>query len=166
MQTRATLFAFVLAISVLLMTGCSGLNGLMIEPSVGPKGDCRFTIVNGYEDDIAVKFYNVQDMSKHVHYMYVSANRQATVKNMAPGNYVLRYSKGKEWDPVAKQFKIGRENYETDQKFEIEQKEYVQQTAYGPQTVKQPTHMTFTIGSGSAEGTVSTQKISDDEFKN
>ena len=58
MQTRATLFAFVLAISVLLMTGCSGLNGLMIEPSVGPKGDCRFTIVNGYDDDIAVKFYS------------------------------------------------------------------------------------------------------------
>lgn len=154
----------VIAIASILFVGCSGLHNSLIEPSRGPKGDCRFMINNEYDEDIAVKFYDVNDMQNHVHYLYVSAGRSGSVYKMAPGNYVIRYSKGKEWDPLKKQFTINRKNYETDQKFTLEMKTYTQETAAGTREVRQPTYMQFTIGSGSEEGTITTQEIPDEEF--
>ena len=155
--------AIIIVLSILLV-GCSGLHNSLIEPSRGPKGECRFMINNEYDEDIAVKFYDVNDMQNHVHYLYVAAGRSGRVSKMAPGNYVIRYSKGKDWDPLKKQFTLNRKNYETDQKFTLEMKTYTQETAAGPQEVRQPTYMEFTIGSGSEEGTITTQEISDDEF--
>jgi hypothetical protein len=152
-------------LTALMIMGCAGMNGLKIEPSSGPEGECMFTIVNQYDDDIAVKFFNVQDLNNHVHYIYVASARQATIRKMAPGNYIIRYSKGKEWDPKTKQFLIGRENYETDQKFVLEAKEYTEETAEGTRTVRQFSHQEFTLGSRSNDGTISTQKISDEEFQ-
>lgn len=163
-NTRSITLAIVVVVGMMTIVSCSGLNGTHIEPARGAKGECAFTIANGYEEDIAVKFFTVEDMQSHVYYIYVSSGKTATIKDMAPGNYVLRYSKGSEWDVKSRMFTTNRKNFETDQKFTLETKEYTQETGRGKHTVRQSTHQTFMLGSGSGEGNISTQEIPDNEF--
>lgn len=153
-----------LALLLVVITSCSSLNGTYIEPSRGATGECQFTIANYYDEDIVVKVFSVEDLQNHVHYVYVSSGNKATIPSMAPGNYVMRYSKGRDWDAENKQFKVNRKNFEVDQNFEFETKEYVNEYPGGKQTMKQSSHQIFTLGSRSGRGNVTTQEIPDAEF--
>lgn len=154
---------FVIAGLCCVLTGC-GMNGKLIQPSKAPFGMCTFTINNLYEDDIVVKVYNVKDLNTVVHYVYVGSDNSATIKNVAPGNYIIRYSKGQDWDSDRLLFKKNRENYETDQKFEFTETEKTVDTDGGKQTTHYYSQQVFTLGSKSGKGNMTTSKIDDEEF--
>lgn len=145
-------------------TSCGGMNGMRIEEQRGKMGKCSLYVRNGYEDDIVVKLYEVKDPSKPLHYVYVSGKSEALIENIAPGNIMMRYSKGKEWDSQKKMFAKDRANFETDQVFKFEETETETKTSDGIRKEFKYSVQSFTLNSGSGEGNVTTTQIEDDEF--
>lgn len=164
MRTRILAFAFAAYLSSLLIVGCGGMNGEYIEPQRGPRGLCSLVVYNGYSDDIVIKLYDVKDPTVALHYVYVSAKSDAVIGGIAPGNLMMRYSKGKEWDKSKKMFAKDRANFETDQVFKFEETETKTETSDGVRTDKRYTVNSFTLNASGGEGNVTTSQIDDDEF--
>lgn len=53
------------------------------------------------------------------------------IEKIAPGNLMMRYTQGKEWDPVSKMFQRDRANFESDQIFKFEEMETETKTSDG-----------------------------------
>jgi len=163
---RQHLLSLVLAIAVasVLLVGCGGLNGKRIEPQRGTIGLCSLIVTNGFTDDIVVKLYSVKDPSVALHYVYVSARSEAVIDGIAPGNIMLRYSKGKDWDNGKKMFTRNRANFETDQVFTFEETETKTETSDGVVTEKRWSVQSFMLNTAGGDGNVSVSQIDDDEF--
>ena len=151
-------------ILTLVLSSCGGLNGSRIEPQRGAVGKCSLYVRNGYDDDIVVKLYEVKDPTTPLHFVYVSGKSEALIEGIAPGNIVMRYSKGKEWDAQKKMFSKERANFETDQVFKFEETETETKTSDGIVKNFKYSVQSFTLNSGSGEGNVTTTQIEDDEF--
>ncbi|HLP29252.1 MAG TPA: hypothetical protein VK147_11480 [Candidatus Didemnitutus sp.] len=164
MRTRFTVFAFAALLTSILVVGCGGMNGEYIEPQRGPRGLCSLVVYNGYADDIVIKLYDVKDPTEALHYVYVSSKSEAVIGGIAPGNLMMRYSKGKEWDKSKKMFARERANFETDQVFKFEVTETKTETSDGVRTEKRYTVNSFSLNAGGGEGNVTTSQIDDDEF--
>lgn len=155
----------VLAAIVLVSTGCGGMNGTYIEPSKGPRGLCSLIVDNNYSNDIVIKLYEVKDPTQCLHYMYVSGKSKAVVEGIAPGNLMMRYSMGREWDKAKKMFLHDRANFETDQVFKFEQSETEVSTSDGIRKEKHWSVQQFKLNANGVEGNVTISQIDDDEFQ-
>lgn len=164
MRIHITTLALVAVFLSVVLVGCGGMNGEYIEPQRGPRGLCSLVVYNGYADDIVIKLYDVKDPTVALHYVYVSAKSEAVIGGIAPGNLMMRYSKGKEWDKSKKMFARERANFETDQVFKFEETETKTETSDGVRTDKRYTVNSFTLNAGGGEGNVTTSQIDDDEF--
>ena len=151
-------------ILLVLSTGCGGMNGTLIEPPQGEQGMGILKIYNGFSDDIVVKLYNVNDPTTAVRFVYISAKNDVELEAIPVGNYMVRYSMGKEWDNASKMFSKDRANFETDQTFTFEEKESEIKTSDGIRKEKHYSIQTFILNSGGGDGNVSTTQIDDDEF--
>ena len=161
---RCFFAAAVCSFTVISLIGCGGMNGVYIEPSKGQKGLSSLTINNGYDQDIVVKLSDVKDPSKTLHYMFVSANSSAVIKEIAPGNLTMKYSKGLEWDKAKKMFSKERANFESDQIFKFEETETETQTSDGKVKQKNWTVQSFTLNPGIGGGNTTVSQIKDEEF--
>lgn len=164
MRIHITTLALVAVFLSVVLVGCGGMNGEYIEPQRGPRGLCSLVVYNGYADDIVIKLYDVKDPTVALHYVYVSAKSEAVIGGISPGNLMMRYSKGKEWDKSKKMFARERANFETDQVFKFEETETKTETSDGVRTDKRYTVNSFTLNAGGGEGNVTTSQIDDDEF--
>jgi hypothetical protein len=164
MRNRSIVSFVIAIVATFVLAACGGMNGQYIEPQRGPKGLCSLIIFNGYKDDIVVKLYDVKDPTVALHYVYVSGSSEAVIGGIAPGNLMMRYSKGKDWDNSKKMFTRERANFETDQVFKFEEIETKTETSDGVRTEKRWTVNTFTLNSNVGEGNVTTSQIDDDEF--
>lgn len=157
--------ACILVAVMLLSTGCGGMNGTYIEPSKGPRGLCSLIVDNNYGNDIVIKLYEVKDPTQCLHYMYVSGKSKAVVEGIAPGNLMMRYSMGREWDKEKKMFLHDRANFETDQVFKFEQSETEVSTSDGIRKEKHWSVQQFKLNANGTEGNVTISQIDDDEFQ-
>jgi hypothetical protein len=148
----------------LLLQSCSSMNGKHIEPPSGPRGLCSLYVNNNYDDDIVVKLFDVKNPKVCLHYFYVSSRSTALVEGIAPGNIIMKYSKGKEWDNSRKMFTKDRANFETDQVLKFEESETKTETSDGVRTQKQWSVNQFTMNSSGGEGNATTTQIDDKEF--
>lgn len=155
----------ILVAVVLMSTGCGGMNGTYIEPSKGPRGLCSLVIDNNFSSDIVIKLYEVKDPTQALHYMYVSGKSTAVVEGIAPGNLMMRYSMGKEWDKTKKMFLHDRANFETDQVFKFEQSDTEVSTSDGIRKEKHWSVQQLKLNANGVEGNVTTSQIDDDEFQ-
>lgn len=164
MRTRTIALAFAAILTSILVVGCGSMNGEYIEPPRGERGLCSLVVYNGFADDIVIKLYDVKDPTVALHYVYVSGKSDAVISGIAPGNLMMRYSKGKDWDKSKKMFARDRANFETDQVFKFEVTETKTVTSDGERTEKRWTVNSFTLNAGGGEGNVTTSQIDDDEF--
>lgn len=162
-HVRGLLAFLVVSIIALMSTAC-GMNGTLIEPSRGPRGLCSLEITNNYSDDVVVKLYDVKDPTLALHYIYVSARSSAMIEGIAPGNLMLRYSRGKDWDNSKKMFSKDRANFETDQVFTFEETETETKTSDGIVKEKRWSVQSFILNANEGGGNVTTSQIDDDEF--
>ncbi|MBN8574000.1 MAG: hypothetical protein J0M05_08810 [Candidatus Kapabacteria bacterium] len=167
-MTKKSYLYFALAVfaATALMTGCGGMNGTYIAPPPGPFGLCSLIINNGYDYDIAVKLADVKNPNVTLHYVYVSAKSTAVIEKIAPGNLMMRYTQGKEWDPVSKMFQRDRANFESDQIFKFEEMETETKTSDGIVKEKRYSVQSFTLNPSMGEGNTTTSQIDDKEFGN
>ncbi|MBI3260241.1 MAG: hypothetical protein HYZ54_12345 [Ignavibacteriae bacterium] len=156
--------SIICSFALISLIGCGGMNGVYIEPSNGQKGLSSLKINNGYDQDIVVKLSDVKDPSKTLHYMFVSANSSATIKDIAPGNLTMKYSKGLEWDKAKKMFSRERANFESDQIFKFEETETETETSDGKVKQKNWTVQSFTLNPGIGAGNTTVSQIKDEEF--
>lgn len=157
------LFAAVVFGAVFLI-GCGGLNGTMIEPSPGPFGLCSLVVTNNYDDDMAIKLADVKNPTKTLHYVYVSAKSTAVIEKIAPGNLMMRYTKGKDWDPKTKMFLHDRANFESDAVLKFEETETETKTSDGIRKTKHYSVQQFNFNPAMGEGNTTTSQIDDKEF--
>lgn len=158
-------FTGILIAIVIVSTGCGGMNGTYIEPSKGPRGLCSLIVDNNFSSDIVIKLYEVRDPTQALHYMYVSGKSTAVVEGIAPGNLMMRYSMGREWDKTKKMFLHDRANFETDQVFKFEQSETEVSTSDGIRKEKHWSVQQLKLNANGVEGNVTTSQIDDDEFQ-
>lgn len=155
----------VLVVGILfLLESCSGMNGKYIEPPRGARGLCSLYITNNFDDDMVIKLYDVKNPKVCLHYFYVSGKSTALIEGIAPGNIIMKYSKGKEWNSSTKMFSRDRANYETDQVLKFEESETKSETSDGVRTQKNWSVNNFTFNANSREGNATTTQIDDKEF--
>lgn len=133
--------------------------------SKGPRGLCSLIVDNNFSSDIVIKLYEVRDPTQALHYMYVSGKSTAVVEGIAPGNLMMRYSMGREWDKTKKMFLHDRANFETDQVFKFEQSETEVSTSDGIRKEKHWSVQQLKLNANGVEGNVTTSQIDDDEFQ-
>ena len=147
----------------LTLTGC-GMNGTLLEEPTKTDGRGSLTIYNGYSDDIVLKLYDVKDPTSAVRYIYVGSKSDVELEQIPEGNYMIRYSMGKEWDSDKGMFSVDRANFETDQVFRFEETETKIETSSGTRTEYHYSKQSFMLNAGGGEGNVTTSQIEDDEF--
>lgn len=147
-----------------LLDGCSSMNGKYIEPPQGPRGLCSLIVTNNYDQDIVVKLADVKNPSVCLHYVYITAGSDAVISGIAPGNLMMRYSMGREWDPKQKIFLHDRANFESDEVFKFEETETKTETSDGIRTQKQWSVFTYILNAEGSKGNSTTSKIDDKEF--
>jgi hypothetical protein len=140
------------------------MNGTLIEPPNGTDGMGSLMIYNGYSDDIVVKLYAIADPTTAVRFVYIGAKNDVELEQIPPGNYMLRYSMGKEWDAKTKMFSKDRANFETDQTFTFEETKSEIKTSDGTRTEHHYSKLSFRLNSGGGDGNVTTSQIDDSEF--
>lgn len=70
---RIAVMFLALSLLALGLDSCAGLNGKDLTPAVGPKGMCQLTIHNNYDQDVAVKLYDVKNPTVCLRYVYISS---------------------------------------------------------------------------------------------
>lgn len=157
-------FAVFVVCILILLESCSGMNGKYIEPPQGTRGLCSLYITNNFDDDMVVKLYDVKNAKVCLHYVYVSGRSTALIEGIAPGNIIMKYSKGKEWNSSTKMFARDRANFETDQVLKFEESETKTETSDGVRTQRQWSVNNFTFNASAGEGNATTTQIDDKEF--
>lgn len=150
-------------LSLVALNSCS-MNGKYIEPPQGPRGLCSLVINNNYDHDIVVKLYDVKNPNLTLHFFYVSSKSTATIAGIAPGNLMMRYSKGSDWDNKQKMFLHDRSNYESDQIFKFEETETETKTSDGIYKERHYSVQQYTLNASSGEGNATVSPIDDKEF--
>lgn len=79
----------------------SGAN--IIAPR-GTNGLGRLTISNYSDDDAAVKI-KTDPGSKTVRFVYIRAMKDVTVRGIGPGDYLLQFTTGRDWDRTTRSFR-------------------------------------------------------------
>ncbi|MBL7997663.1 MAG: hypothetical protein JNL32_03400 [Candidatus Kapabacteria bacterium] len=157
-------YAVIAVFTLVLLQSCSSMNGSYIEPPNGPRGLCSLYVTNNFDDDMVVKLFDVKNPKVCLHYVYVSRKNTALIEGIAPGNIIMKYSKGKEWNNATRMFTRDRANFETDQVLKFEESETKTETSDGIRTQKQWSVNNFTFNANAGEGNATTSQIDDKEF--
>lgn len=149
---------------VVLTSSCSARYERVLRPSKGSQGLCSFTIVNTYSEDAVVKLYRVSDPRTCVHFVYVPSGDSTTVRRVATDNYVVRYSKGQQWDASSLRFIVNRINYEFDDAFVTETHVPSVTIHSNDRKVPEAMHWHLILGSAATMSRLTVQEISNEEF--
>lgn len=82
-------------------------NGANLIAPLGTNGLGQLTISNYSDEDAAVKIKTAL-RSRTMRFVYVRAMKDVTISGIPPGNYVLQFSTGKDWDRTTRRFRENR----------------------------------------------------------
>jgi hypothetical protein len=98
-------------------------NGSNITPPQGPRGNSYLIINNDTYSDVAVKLVS-SSTQKTRRFVYVRANKQTKINNVAREVCILRIMSGTDWDTNTRRFLSSRSFYEFDQPFNFHKSPY------------------------------------------
>jgi hypothetical protein len=79
----------------------------MERPAANDLG--QLTISNGSAQDVAIKLKCTISPGRTLRFAYVRAMTEVTISGIAPGDYLLQFATGKDWDPSRKFFQKEQE---------------------------------------------------------
>ena len=86
-------------------------NGTRVEPDQAIAGLGQLTVNNGTSSDAVIRLVdNVTERSAR--WVYVRSGAVIKITGIEPGGYALRYTLGRDWDDVRKQFNVYATYYE------------------------------------------------------
>ena len=104
-------------------------NGTNLIPPRGPEGLGEIKISNYTGSDAAVKLKTSANITT-VRFVYVRTSSDVTVSKIAPGEYVLQFATGLDWDPTSLAFRKDRAFAAFDKVLSFSEKEVGDGTVY------------------------------------
>lgn len=130
--------------------------GAVMSKGSGGRGLGTLTISNGTSSDAIAKLVNLSTGKSHRE-VYVRANSSSSLSNIAPGQYELLFSMGREYAPSIRKFLRDAEYSKFDQAFDFQET----RDAYGIN------YKTFRVTLDKvAYGTATTSRIDESSFSN
>ncbi len=126
---------------------------------------CQLTIHNNYDQDLAVKLYDVKNPKVCLRFVYIGAKNSATIMELAPGNLTMKYTLGTEWDDANMMFKHDRANFESDEILKLDEIETKTETSDGVRAERRYSVLEFTFNAQGGKGNTTISPIDDKEFQ-